>query len=197
MSKRQRDIFSYLSADNAKCVIGNNNEDVPAKRIASSISFSDSSPHDCTTGRLGQLSMEAQTVSPSSTTGKPILNAKKPLRSFLATTAYPPSKFGEKNRSFQSGWFKKYFWLEYCVETDSAFCFACRNRKSEGKCNKLFSVTGYRAWDKALESDRGFLAHNNNMSHLRACEKWKDRDRRDKTDSNVEQLVVGTSEQSL
>ena len=35
MSKRQRDIFSYLSADNAKCVIGNNNEDdhVPAKRI--------------------------------------------------------------------------------------------------------------------------------------------------------------------
>ena len=28
------------------------------------------------------------------------------------------------------------------------------------------------------------------MSHLRACEKWKDRDRRDKTDSNVEQLVV-------
>ena len=194
MSKRQRDIFSYLSADNAKCVIGNNNEDdhVPAKRIdsemnlpsenASSSSFSDSSPDDCTTGRLGQLSMEAQTVSPSSTTGKPILNAEKPTRPFLATTAYPPSKFGEKNRSFQSGWFKKYFWLEYCVETDSAFCFACRNFNSEGKCNKLFSVTGYRAWNKALESDRGSVAHNNNMSHLRACQKLKDRDRRDKTD---------------
>ena len=63
---------------------------------ASSSSFSDSSPDDCTTGRLRQLSMEAQTVSPSSTTGKPILNAEKHTQPFLATTAYPPSKFGEK-----------------------------------------------------------------------------------------------------
>ena len=36
---------------------------------------------------------------------------------------FSKKKIGDKNRSFQESWFKKYEWLEYSVDKDAAFLF--------------------------------------------------------------------------
>ncbi|XP_057791491.1 uncharacterized protein LOC131008576 [Salvia miltiorrhiza] len=39
--------------------------------------------------------------------------------------AYPVTKFGTQNRSFQKRWFDKFHWLEYSLSTNKAYCFYC------------------------------------------------------------------------
>ena len=44
----------------------------------------------------------------------------QPLAKFHTTL------FGAKRRSFNGAWYEKYTWLEYSVNKDAAFCYACR-----------------------------------------------------------------------
>ncbi|KAL6570330.1 hypothetical protein OROMI_014844 [Orobanche minor] len=39
--------------------------------------------------------------------------------------AYPVTKFGTQNHSFQKKWFDKFHWLEYSLSTNKAYCFYC------------------------------------------------------------------------
>jgi hypothetical protein len=38
---------------------------------------------------------------------------------------FPRKQQGDHFRSYQESWFKKFDWLEYSVENDSAYCFYC------------------------------------------------------------------------
>ena len=40
---------------------------------------------------------------------------------------YPSRLIGNQQRSFNATWFDTYSWLEYSVEMDTTFCFACRH----------------------------------------------------------------------
>ena len=40
--------------------------------------------------------------------------------------AFPSTVVGSKKRSFNSSWYQRYPWLEYSMDMDAAFCFACR-----------------------------------------------------------------------
>ena len=83
MAKGQRDILSYLSTDNSKCVDNNNeDEDVNVSSI------SDSSHDDCV---VLYSPMDAQPASSSSALGR--LNAEKPKRPLFAS--YPTTKLGD------------------------------------------------------------------------------------------------------
>ncbi|XP_057515164.1 uncharacterized protein LOC130796782 [Amaranthus tricolor] len=59
------------------------------------------------------------------------------------------TKFGTKNRRFNPKWFDKYkTWLEYSVEKDAAFCFACYLFKDDNVGQDTFVMDGFRNWKK-------------------------------------------------
>ena len=72
----------------------------------------------------GTHSAQAQTIStakfPTDIAQGPLQSPVQPCMNFPATT------LGSKRRSFNSEWYKKYKWLEYSAEKDSAFCYPCR-----------------------------------------------------------------------
>lgn len=65
-----------------------------------------------------------------------------------------------QNRSFSAKYYNTYDWLEYSVEKQKAFCFACRNFGSK-ECrqqNEKFVVTGFEKWKKL---SKALLKHDN------------------------------------
>ncbi|CAO2834329.1 unnamed protein product [Amaranthus hypochondriacus] len=59
------------------------------------------------------------------------------------------TKFGTKNRRFNLKWFDKYkTWLEYSVEKDAAFCFACYLFKDDNVGQDSFVMDGFRNWKR-------------------------------------------------
>ena len=39
--------------------------------------------------------------------------------------SFPSKSYGNRNRSFQSGWFDRHLWLHYVESLDAAFCHTC------------------------------------------------------------------------
>jgi hypothetical protein len=72
-------------------------------------------------------------------------------------------KIGTRDRWFNLLWFQKYYWIEYSIKNDAAFCFVCFLFKKGGK-DSPFTVGGWRNWnrDDALDKHVGDVgsAHN-------------------------------------
>ena len=51
-----------------------------------------------------------------------------------ANISFPSTIMGCKKRSFNPEWYREYSWLEYSIEKDAAFCFACRFFGSAAVC---------------------------------------------------------------
>ncbi|CAB4003823.1 Hypothetical predicted protein [Paramuricea clavata] len=77
------------------------------------------------------------------------------LQKFLINTNFP----SKKTRSFNTSWYNRFDWLEYNVQSDAAFCFACKNFGSRSSADTTFTVTGFRKWTNALDKDKGFMKH--------------------------------------
>lgn len=92
---------------------------------------------------------------------------------------YPHHVIGKKQRRFASEWFKSYSWLEYSQSADAAFCFPCRHFHSDQNKSEVFTVIGFRAWNRATGKNpkrNTFLQHKNSDDHLTAvvmCESFK------------------------
>jgi hypothetical protein len=62
---------------------------------------------------------------------------------------FPRRKICEKQRSFQSSWYKVYPWIEYSIQLDAIFCFFCRHFTSSisrEKHQDVLIATGYNNW---------------------------------------------------
>ena len=70
---------------------------------------------------------------------------------------FPVTKYGSKDRCFNSTWYSKFEWLEYSVVKDAAFCFPCRLfAHGSSKAEDRFVTLGYRNW-KHASGKGGFL----------------------------------------
>jgi len=81
---------------------------------------------------------------------------------------YPRTKFGEKQRSFNSSWYEQFKWLEYSLTADRAFCFPCRlfNNSSGinvGHAEVNYSKVGFNNWKNATSK---FREHQLTKTHL-------------------------------
>ncbi|XP_057541045.1 uncharacterized protein LOC130818832 [Amaranthus tricolor] len=73
---------------------------------------------------------------------------KKPCQ--LKTHVFPQKQVGGLRR-FSVNWFKKWDWLEYSVEKDAAFCFACYLFKRDVEIyngGDAFVNGGFKWWNK-------------------------------------------------
>ena len=71
---------------------------------------------------------------------------------------FPKREFGKKvivQRSFQSGWFKRWPWIHYDEGKDVAYCFHCIKAYKEGKLHSVGSIEAmfilkiYSNWKEA------------------------------------------------
>ena len=85
-------------------------------------------------------------------------NANTPVQPRLSN--YPVTVFGKERGLFHSSWYSVFPWLEYCVDTDLCFCFACRVFIQDGKYEPGFTKNGIRNWHNAMEKGHGHYAHN-------------------------------------
>ncbi len=87
---------------------------------------------------------------------------------------FPTTLFGSKSRSFNALWYHKYQWLEYSVEKDAAFCYACRlfSTGATGRAEEVFTRTGYRDWKHASGKQGLFEKHSNCHAHKQAMVSW-------------------------
>ena len=84
---------------------------------------------------------------------------------------YPSRQIGSQQRSFNGAWFDTYSWVEYSVETDSVFCFACRYFLGAGKRfhSEPAFTNGFNNWKNATGA---FNKHNGSAAHRFAMEAW-------------------------
>lgn len=97
--------------------------------------------------------------------------------------SFPPTKFGKVSRSFQQRWYQQWSWLEYSVQMDAAFCFACRFFV----CNPdlSFASSGFKDWKHATGQKGMLNVHSNSKSHTEAMASWQEYKKRMQTDESV------------
>ncbi|XP_010675119.3 uncharacterized protein LOC104891159 [Beta vulgaris subsp. vulgaris] len=62
---------------------------------------------------------------------------------------FPQTLIGPKNRRFNVDWFDTWPWLEYSVEKDAAFCFACYLFKEDNSVGRdAFTTHGFKYWNR-------------------------------------------------
>lgn len=97
----------------------------------------------------------------------------------------------KKTRSFNANWYNRFDWLEYNIQSDAAFCFACKNFSSRSSADTTFTVTGFRKWTNALDKDKGFMKHQKSEVHKNCHEKWKAKVRiSEGTDTSILEKLV-------
>ena len=83
-----------------------------------------------------------------------------------------------KSDEFRYYWPRLYdlfSWLEYDIVKDAAFFHTCRRGQAIGMettyhKEDVFTRTGFRNWKKALETNVGFLKHQNSEGHRAAVD---------------------------
>lgn len=92
-----------------------------------------------------------------------INKSNKPVQPVMA---FPVSMFGNTSRAFQQRWYTQYTWLEYSVELDAAFCFACSffHRNPDA----AFTSVGFRDWKHALGKKGVLTTHSAGRTHTEA-----------------------------
>lgn len=84
--------------------------------------------------------------------------------------SFPSKSYGNRNRSFQSGWFDRHPWLHYVESLDAVFCHTCikavaSNLISSGNADNVFTRYGYNNWKSVTEKNKGFRKHEASTSH--------------------------------
>jgi len=55
-----------------------------------------------------------------------------------------------QKRAFSSAYYQNHDWLEYSLEKDAIFCYACRLfSNSSGHYEETFTTLGFKNWKKA------------------------------------------------
>ena len=89
--------------------------------------------------------------------------------------AFPKVSAGNsQSRSFQQSWYKKWPWLEWDDEKESAFCHPCRMAavlkfELSKKAEQAFSTDGFQTWKNATHA---FRKHESSRSHRDAIVEW-------------------------
>ena len=102
------------------------------------------------------------------------IDQTQPRQSHLKS--FPQTLFGTQKRSFNSGWYNRFKWLEYDSQKDAAFCHSCRVVSGTVNLNgePAFIHSGYRNWKKATsyftthersESDKSAIARLASTRH--------------------------------
>ena len=82
-----------------------------------------------------------------------------------ANISLPAAVMGSKKRSFDPEWYRQYNWLEYSIEKDAAFFFACRFFSSAAVCwsrpEPTYTSIGFRNWKHATGTTGALAKHNN------------------------------------
>ena len=91
--------------------------------------------------------------------------------------SFPSKSYGNRNRSFQSGWFDRHPWLHYVESLDAVFCHTCikavaSNLISSGNADSVFTRYGYNNWRSATEKNKGFRKHEASASHKEAVARY-------------------------
>ena len=91
--------------------------------------------------------------------------------------SFPSKSYGNRNRSFQSGWFDRHPWLHYVESLDAVFCHTCikavaSNLISSGNADSVFTRYGYNNWKSATEKNKGFRKHEASASHKEAVARY-------------------------
>ena len=79
---------------------------------------------------------------------------------------------GGKNRSFQHSWFKDKLLLEYSVERDACYCYACRFN-SIGSDSLFANFNGFRDWKHAPGNKGSLSLHSSSRLHADAMVAWQ------------------------
>ena len=132
----------------------------------SSVSKSDNSSSVGTTSNTASIQSQgapdiAQGVQPS-----PV----QPLIKF------PNTVIGSKSRSFNSEWYRKYKWLEYSIQNNAAFCYACClfPAATTSRAEQALTHTGYRDWKHATGKQGILEKHNACHTHKQAMISWSE-----------------------
>ena len=97
-----------------------------------------------------------------------------PVQPSRLTTTFPLTLIGTKKRSFNPDWCSSHNWLEYSLEKNAAFCFACRHFTVDdgSRAEGTFTKVGFRDWKHAT-GQRGILQkHAQCSTHLHAMSAW-------------------------
>ena len=81
--------------------------------------------------------------------------------------------YGNRNRSFQSGWFDRHPWLHYVERLDAVFCHTCIKAVASNLiADNVFTRYGYNNWKSATEKNKGFRKHEASASHKEAVARY-------------------------
>lgn len=88
---------------------------------------------------------------------------------------FPSTFTNNRLRSFNPLWFDTYRWLEYSIERNAAYCYACRffstgNHQSEAP----FVTTGFTNWKNAPGRNGRLEKHDTSERHQHAMSAWSD-----------------------
>lgn len=88
---------------------------------------------------------------------------------------FPSTEFSGSQRAFNPSWFDTYLWLEYSIERNAAFCYACRFFSSgQHRSENSFVTSGFTNWKKAIGNTGRFEKHNASERHQHAMSTWSD-----------------------
>lgn len=87
--------------------------------------------------------------------------------------SFPSTTIGTKSRCFNSKWYEQYGWIEYSIERDAVFCYACSLfAHASNKAEDRFVSIGFRDWKHAGGKSGAFAKHNCSKSHQEAMMNW-------------------------
>ena len=89
----------------------------------------------------------------------------------------PSKPYGNKNRSFQSGWFDRHPWLHYVESLDTVFCHTSikaveSNLISSGNPDNVSMRYAYSNWKSATEKNKSFRKIEASASHKEAVARY-------------------------
>ena len=86
---------------------------------------------------------------------------------------FPSTFTNNRLRAFNPLWFDTYCWLEYSIERNAAYCYACRffstgHHQSEAP----FVATGFTNWKNAPGKNGRLEKHDTSERHQHAMSAW-------------------------
>ena len=120
----------------------------------------------------------------SSTVDQPLCGYINSPSDIASTPAFPPVQptgikfpitvISGKSRAFNPLWYAPYPWLEYSTQRDACYCYSCRlfGRGPSGKCEKTFTVVGFRDWKHATGKSGVLSKHDSSYAHRQSVVAW-------------------------
>eukprot|EP00732_Lithocolla_globosa_P001241 Lithocolla_globosa_v1_NODE_583_length_3681_cov_15.345284.p1 type:complete len:543 gc:universal NODE_583_length_3681_cov_15.345284:3050-1422(-) len=106
-------------------------------------------------------------------------------------TNFPKTMFGQKQRSFSSGWYAVHPWIEYSESVDAIFCFPCRFFSLPSPhINSTFTLNEFSNWKKATGHTGSLCSHSTTDVHKSSMLAWNEYQKR--TALNSEHSSVDT-----